>query len=193
MRLLLPLLLLPLAVTACSKQQEAQQPVATGPTAQSAPVALAPASTPQAAGAPVSVDERPSAPPTRRAASDTAMIVDLPSDVLFGYDSAKLAPGADAALERTTRIIAGGGPGLIGITGYTDGKGDEDYNLKLSERRARAVADWLADHGVAQSRIITHGRGKADPVAPNTKPAGSDDPVGRAHNRRVESSVPRAG
>jgi outer membrane protein OmpA-like peptidoglycan-associated protein len=190
---LLPLFLLPLAVAACSKQEEAQQPVAAGPTAQSAPVALAPASTPQAAGAPVSVDKTPSAPLTRRGSSDTAMIIDLPSDVLFAYDSAKLAPGADAALERTTRIIAEGGAGPIGITGYTDGKGEDDYNLKLSERRARAVADWLAGHGVAESRITTHGRGKADPVAPNTKLDGSDDPVGRARNRRVQISVPRAG
>src|ERR1700761_1509660 len=102
---LLPLLLLPLAVAACSKQEEAQQPAATGPTAQSAPVALAPASSPQAAGGPVAVDKRPSAPATRRGSSETAMIIDLPSDVLFPYDSAKLAPGADAALERTTRII----------------------------------------------------------------------------------------
>ena len=188
-----PLLLLPLAVAACSKSEEPQQPVSAGPAAQSAPVAIAPAAAPQNSSAPVSIDKLPTALPTRRGSSATTMIVDLPSDVLFAYDSAKLAPNADAALTRTARIIAEGGPGPIGITGYTDGKGEDAYNLDLSERRARAVADWLKQHGIAASRIAARGRGKADPVAPNTKLDGSDDPVGRARNRRVEISVPRAG
>jgi outer membrane protein OmpA-like peptidoglycan-associated protein len=188
----LPLLLLPLAVAACSKSDDAQQ-TAAGPGAQSAPVALAPASSPQNAAGPLVVDQKAGKVTTRRGSSATEMIVDLPSDVLFAYDSAKLATGADAALSRTARIIAEGGPGPITITGYTDGKGEDDYNLKLSQRRAEAVADWLAGHGVAESRITTRGRGKANPVAPNTKLDGSDDPVGRAHNRRVEITVPRAG
>jgi outer membrane protein OmpA-like peptidoglycan-associated protein len=189
----LTLFLLPLAVAACAKGDEAQQTPAAGATSQSAPVALAPAAAPQNAAGPVVVDRLPTKLPTRRGASATEMIVDLPSDVLFGYDSAKLAAGADVALSRTVRIIAEGGPGAITINGYTDGKGEDDYNLKLSQRRAQAVADWLSGHGVAESRITAHGRGKANPVAPNAKLDGSDDPVGRAHNRRVEIVVPRAG
>jgi outer membrane protein OmpA-like peptidoglycan-associated protein len=186
----LPLLLLPLMVTACSKAAETPQAPA-GPGAQSAPVALAPASAPQNAAGPLVVDQKAGRVTTRRGSSATEMIVDLPSDVLFPYDSAKLAAGAGVALTRTARIIAEGGPGPITINGYTDGKGEDDYNLKLSEKRARAVADWLTDHGVDEKRITTHGRGKANPVAPNSKLDGSDDPVGRAHNRRVEIVVPR--
>jgi outer membrane protein OmpA-like peptidoglycan-associated protein len=186
----LPLLLLPLVVTACSKAADTPQAPA-GASAQSAPVALAPASAPQSAGGPLVVDQKAGKVTTRRGASATEMIVDLPSDVLFAYDSAKLASGADVALTRTARIIAEGGPGPITINGYTDGKGEDDYNLKLSAKRAEAVADWLTDHGVDEKRITTHGRGKANPVAPNTKLDGSDDPVGRAHNRRVEIVVPR--
>lgn len=188
----LPLLLLPLMVTACSKAEDTPQAQA-GPSAQSSPVALAPASSPQNAAGPVMIDKTPGKVTTRRGSSATEMIVDLPSDVLFPYDSAKLASGADVALTRTARIIAEGGPGPITITGYTDGKGEDDYNLKLSEQRAEAVADWLTDHGVDKKRITTRGRGKANPVAPNTKLDGADDPVGRAHNRRVEITVPRAG
>ena len=187
-----PLLLLPLAIAACSKPEEAQPPVAAGPTAQSPDVALAPAAAPQNAAAPLSVDRRPARVTTRRGSSATTMIVDLPSDVLFAYDSAKLTPHADVALARTVQIIAAGPAGAITITGYTDSKGETDYNLDLSERRANAVADWLKAHGVTASRITTRGRGKADPVAPNTKLDGSDDPVGRARNRRVEIIVPRA-
>jgi outer membrane protein OmpA-like peptidoglycan-associated protein len=187
----LTLLLLPLAVTACSKAEDTPQAPA-GPGAQSAPVALAPAAAPQNAAAPLVVDRTAGKVTTRRGASATEMIVDLPSDVLFAYDSAKLATGADVALGRTARIIGEGGPGPITITGFTDGKGEDDYNLKLSEKRAQAVADWLAGHGIDEKRITTRGRGKANPVAPNAKLDGSDDPVGRAHNRRVEITVPRA-
>ena len=189
----LTLLLLPLAVAACAKGGDEAQQTPAGPTAQSAPVAIAPASAPQNAAAPLVVDRLPGKLATRRGASATEMIVDLPSDVLFAYDSAKLAAGADVALSRTARIIAEGGPGPITITGYTDGKGEADYNLKLSQHRAQTVADWLTGHGVAESRITTRGRGKANPVAPNGKLDGSDDPVGRAKNRRVEITVPRAG
>jgi len=184
------ILFLPLIVAACSKPADAPQAPA-GPSAQSAPVALAPAAAPQNAAAPVVVDRGPSKVTTRRGSSAMEMIVDLPSDVLFPYDSAKLATGADVALTRTARIIAEGGPGPITITGYTDGKGEDDYNLKLSEQRAQAVADWLSAHGVDKKRIATRGRGKANPVAPNAKLDGSDDPVGRAHNRRVEITIPR--
>src|SRR5689334_17166078 len=119
------ILLLPLALAACAKPDEAQQQAPAGPTAQSAPVALAPASAPQGPGGPVTVDRQPSKVSTHRGASATEMIVDLPSDVLFPYDSAKLAAGADLALSRTARIIAEGGPGPITITGYTDGKGED--------------------------------------------------------------------
>jgi len=185
------ILVLPLMVAACSKPEEAAQ-VPGGPGAQSVPVALAPAAAPQNAAGPVVVDRTPGKVTTRRGSSAMEMIVDLPSDVLFPYDSAKLATGADVALTRTARIIGEGGPGPITITGYTDGKGEEDYNLKLSQKRAEAVADWLTAHGVDKKRITTRGRGKANPVAPNAKLDGSDDPVGRAHNRRVEITVPRS-
>jgi outer membrane protein OmpA-like peptidoglycan-associated protein len=188
---ILPLLLLPLAATACSKPEEQ---TLSGPIARaSSPVALAPASAPQPAATPVTVEKLPATMPKRRGSSEMRLIVDLPSDVLFAYDSDKLAPTADAALARTVRIIEQGGPGEIGITGYSDGKGTDAYNLALSERRAEAVASWLADHGIDAGRIKTQGRGKADPVAPNAKLDGSDDPVGRARNRRVEIAIPRAG
>ena len=74
------------------------------------------------------------------------------------------------------------------IEGHTDGKGDDNYNEKLSERRAASVRNWLAFHGV-RTAMTTRGWGKSKPVAPNTKPDGSDDPEGRQKNRRVEITV----
>jgi outer membrane protein OmpA-like peptidoglycan-associated protein len=73
------------------------------------------------------------------------------------------------------------------IEGYTDGKGSHDYNIKLSQSRAAAVKKWLVDNAqIKASRIATKGMGESNPVAPNRKPDGSDDPDGRQKNRRVE-------
>ena len=71
----------------------------------------------------------------------------------------------------------------ITIAGYTDSKGPADYNRTLSEQRAAAVADYLAQRGISRSRMITRGYGETDPVATNTTEAG------RADNRRVEVDI----
>ena len=76
----------------------------------------------------------------------------------------------------------------LDVEGHTDGKGNDRYNLRLSERRANAVAKWLASHGYLRTGldVKTKGLGKSVPLVPNTRRDGSDDPIGRATNRRVE-------
>lgn len=119
-------------------------------------------------------------------------VVELASDVLFDFDSAQLAPDAEAALRHTAELAAAAGSGRITVVGHTDAKGDDAYNLALSRRRAEAVANWLSTSGkIAADRLQAEGRGEADPVARNTRPDGQDDPQGRARNRRVEVSIPR--
>jgi photosystem I P700 chlorophyll a apoprotein A2 len=82
----------------------------------------------------------------------------------------------------------------VSIDGHTDGKGADAYNMALSERRAAAVKAWLTAHSqMPPARIATRGLGKTKPVAHDTKPDGSDDPDGRARNRRVEIVVRKAG
>ncbi len=71
------------------------------------------------------------------------------------------------------------------VQGHTDNVGNDAYNQTLSEARAKAVATWLTQHGVAADRLTAQGYGKTKPVADN----GSD--VGRAKNRRVEIADPR--
>ena len=76
--------------------------------------------------------------------------------------------------------------GPVSVKGYTDAKGKDDYNRKLSEKRAAAVKTWLvARENLGQLKYATTGYGPRDPVAPNTKPDGSDNPEGRQLNRRV--------
>lgn len=115
--------------------------------------------------------------------------ITLGADVLFDFDKAELKSEAEAALAKVAEIAGRYPAGAVLVEGHTDGIGSEEYNLDLSRRRAEAVKAWLVAHGVPAGRITTRGWGKARPVAPNTKPDGSDEPAGRAKNRRVEITV----
>ncbi len=79
--------------------------------------------------------------------------------------------------------------GVVAIHGHTDAKGANDYNQSLSVRRAEAVHLWLVEKGGAQANYEIMGHGETQPVAPNTNPDGTDNPDGRAQNRRVEISI----
>jgi OOP family OmpA-OmpF porin len=113
--------------------------------------------------------------------------VTLTASTLFGFDKATLTPEGKAAIKKEvddwrgsydTREIA------ITLTGYTDSVGSEEYNQKLSERRANAVRDYLVDDlDVKGENITVIGKGEADPVASNATREG------RAQNRRVEMDV----
>lgn len=124
--------------------------------------------------------------------TDTSTIVDLASDALFAFDSAKLSTEATSSLAKTADLIRAGSTGDIAIVGHTDAKGDDAYNQRLSEQRAQAVANWMMGQvGVRLRSFAVSGQGEASPVAPNAKPDGSDDPSGREKNRRVEVVIPK--
>lgn len=125
--------------------------------------------------------------------TETQTIVELASDVLFAFDSARLTAEAEAALRRTAELAAQAESGRITVVGHTDSVGEDAYNLALSRRRAEAVAQWLAaSGGVPADRLHAEGRGEAEPAAPNATTDGQDDPEGRARNRRVVVAIPRA-
>lgn len=114
--------------------------------------------------------------------------INLSSDVLFDFDKAELKPEADGELQKAADIIRQKGKGLILISGYTDSKGTDAYNKRLSLARAQAVKNWFEAQGLHQN-YQTEGLGAANPVAPNANDDGSDNPEGRAKNRRVEIIV----
>jgi outer membrane protein OmpA-like peptidoglycan-associated protein len=120
--------------------------------------------------------------------------IHLAADVLFDFDKADIKRDAEPSLTQVATVLKAYPDATIDIEGHTDGKGADAYNNALSEKRAAAVADWLSAHAAAdRSRFHTRGFGKTKPVASNTKPDGSDDPEGRAKNRRVEVVVNRKG
>lgn len=116
------------------------------------------------------------------------MVITLSGEVLFTSGKADLLPAAQAKLSEVANALTQQSPdGNIVVEGHTDTQGKEAYNLDLSTRRAQAVRDYLAAHGVAPDRIRAEGLGFSRPIADNKTAEG------RANNRRVEIVVPPAG
>lgn len=108
----------------------------------------------------------------------------LAADVLFRFNQASLTPKARSRLAEASRRIEAADPAMVRVEGYTDSKGSPAYNLRLSRRRAEAVAGALRKSLRGGPSLRTSGRGEQDPVAANTVD-GEDNPRGRAKNRRV--------
>ena len=131
-------------------------PVAPAP----APAPVAPVVAPVAPAAPVA-PVAPVVPP-----APSVQKITLASKALFDFDKAILKPEGQAVLDReiVSRIKEVQKLELVLVTGHTDRLGSQQYNQKLSERRAAAVAAYLASKGVAKDKIETLGMGKTQPV-----------------------------
>ena len=120
------------------------------------------------------------------AESDKEIRIDLPSDVLFGFDESDLRSGASAVLQRAVNVIKKRGARSVRLQGHTDAKGLPEHNARLSMKRAQAVETWLTTTGELRNVTFkSEGFGATQPVAPNFNADGSDNPNGRQLNRRV--------
>lgn len=119
--------------------------------------------------------------------TDRGYVLTLGSDVLFDVGQANLKPGADRSLTQLSQFLTGNPTRKVGIEGFTDSTGSDDYNLSLSRRRAEAVKDALVTRGIDPARVDVRGFGKSYPIATNGTAAG------RQLNRRVEVVIPNEG
>ena len=109
------------------------------------------------------------------------IVLQMPSDVTFGFDRSDIQPQFHEALNDVARSLNNYPQTLVDVIGHADSTGRAEYNQNLSERRALAVADYLTGRGgVLRDRLYVEGRGSSQPIADNTTDAG------RAKNRRVE-------
>jgi OOP family OmpA-OmpF porin len=102
--------------------------------------------------------------------------------VTFATNSAVLTPESDTVLSYAVTTLQHHPELVIEVDGHTDSVGSTIYNLKLSQRRAEAVLDYLKSHGVT-NKLTAKGYGKADPIADNRTAEG------RLANRRVAIKV----
>jgi OOP family OmpA-OmpF porin len=136
-----------------------------------APPAPAPAVAPVEAPKPV-------APP-----APTSEKVTFAADAFFDFDKAVLKPEAKVKLDDMASKLKDINLEVVIAVGHTDSVGSDEYNQKLSIRRAEAVKAYLVSAGIETSRVYTEGKGEKQPVADNKTAAG------RAQNRRVEIEV----
>ena len=132
----------------------------------------------QLAAATTTVDERL----TKLGAetTQTEITIRLPGSVLFDFDSEAIRPDAERTLTEVAEVMKAYGQKPMRVEGHTDSIASDDYNQKLSERRARSVQAWLTSKGGVKAQIAPKGWGEAKPVASN------DTSAGRQQNRRVE-------
>jgi outer membrane protein OmpA-like peptidoglycan-associated protein len=115
----------------------------------------------------------------------------VPADAIFDSGKATIRHDAEAALHQVAGIIGKYPEANVRIDGYTDDKGPATRSRRLSGRRADSIAAWLEKNGF-DGDITAKGHGRANPIAPNTKPDGSDNPEGRRKNRRIEITVKKS-
>lgn len=118
--------------------------------------------------------------------TERGVVVNLP-DVLFAFGRADLTHGAVVKVRSIAEVLTTQAIGRhVSVEGHTDAIGSEAFNQQLSERRAETVVSALEGAGVNPHQVTAKGFGERYPVAPNTNPDGTDNPPGRARNRRVE-------
>lgn len=99
--------------------------------------------------------------------------------VTFRSGSAQLTPADKLIVDSVVGYVQSRPSYAIEVQGFTDDRGSDELNQKLSEARAKAVADYLVSKGVDAARVTSAGYGETKPVAAN------DTDAGRAQNRRV--------
>ncbi len=105
------------------------------------------------------------------------------NNIFFDFDRSALKEDSYPELNRVVEFMTNNEGVEIEIAGHTDSMGPSSYNQRLSERRAKAVFDYLVKNGVGSERVVSRGFGENNPVADN------DSDEGRSQNRRVEFKI----
>jgi outer membrane protein OmpA-like peptidoglycan-associated protein len=117
---------------------------------------------------------------------EEAVVLD---NVYYDFDKATLRIESHASLDKLVTLLNAHPEITIELSAHTDNKGNEAYNQRLSEARARACVAYLISKGIDKNRLQAKGYGSTQPIAPNTNDDGSDNPEGRQSNRRTEFKV----
>ncbi|HYF41614.1 MAG TPA: OmpA family protein [Ramlibacter sp.] len=143
----------------------------------------APAAAPAPAPAPAAAAPAPAPTPAPAPQPPAATKVTYAADAFFDFDKAVLKPEGRAKLDDLVGKVKDINLEVIIAVGHTDSVGSDQYNQRLSVRRAEAVKAYLVSKGIEKNRVYTEGKGEKQPVADNKTAEG------RAKNRRVEIEV----
>lgn len=109
--------------------------------------------------------------------------------IYFDFDKYDIRDESVVELSKLYTFLNQNPEVIVEISGHTDSKGSDDYNLQLSRNRAKSVVTWLKKRGIKSKRVQAKGYGESRPIADNINPDGSDNPDGRQMNRRIELRI----
>jgi len=107
------------------------------------------------------------------------------NEIHFEFDKSRILSQSYPVLNQIVATIQGANVQHVTIEGHTDSKGTDEYNVKLSDRRAASVREYLGNHGISEGEMSSVGKGESQPIAAN-EINGKDNRPGRDLNRRVE-------
>lgn len=113
----------------------------------------------------------------------SAIVIILPVAATFADGTTDVLPGSYDVLNSIALVLKEYDRTIVSLDGYTDSSGAAELNLRLSQQRSRAVADYFVRQGIRRPRLVVTGHGEAKPVSSNTSPEG------RARNRRIELRI----
>ena len=116
---------------------------------------------------------------------DTIHIV----DIYFDFNKADISAKEQLKLSEVITLLQKYGISKIELLGYSDSKGLPDYNVKLSTKRANRILTFFIENGISDKIITTKGVGSTNFISKNYNTDGTDNPIGRAFNRRVEMVI----
>ncbi len=111
---------------------------------------------------------------------DATIKLNLPESITFAVNKSHLNPAVYPSLSRIATVLNKYPKTAVHVLGFTDSTGSAAYNMKLSQRRARSAANYLAGQGVVSGRLAVRGYGESFPIASNA------NAFGRSQNRRAE-------
>lgn len=111
------------------------------------------------------------------------ILLNMPGNITFASGSANINAGFYDALNSVAIVLKEYAKTTVDVIGHTDNVGADAYNQRLSENRARSVAEYLSGQGILPARLLVAGMGESQPIASNATPGG------RAQNRRVNIQI----
>lgn len=111
------------------------------------------------------------------------IMLNMPGNITFDTNRAEINAGFYDVLNSVSVVLKEYEKTTVDVIGHTDSVGSEAYNQRLSENRARSVAEYLSGRGIISARLLIAGMGEAQPIASNSTPEG------RSQNRRVNIQI----
>lgn len=119
---------------------------------------------------------------------DKAIVLE---NIYYEFAQWDITPEAAVELDKMVKIMEDNPDIVIELSSHTDSVDTEAYNQRLSQRRAESAVNYIINSGIQRNRLVAVGYGESRPIARNTNPDGTDNPEGRAKNRRTEFKVIR--